>query len=233
MKYLVFGVLTFVYVNVVMCQPQTEGFVSLFNGESLDGWVASEENSESFFVEDGKLVAKGGRAHLFYNGEVGDHDFSNFEMRLKVMTTAASNSGVYFHTRYQKSGWPDTGFEAQVNSKHADMRKTGSLYGVVNIWVPGDTEEPYAARVDKAGQVYIQRDEAPSKDGEWFDYYIKVEGDRIIVRVDGQTTVDWTQPIGWSKDRRIGHGTIGFQAHDPSCLVYYKDIEIKVLPESD
>lgn len=231
MRYFVLLLLSFCCINFVSSQAGEGKFISLFDGQSLDGWKVSEENSESFLVQDGSLVAKGGRAHIFYDGEIGDHDFKNFELKLKVKTTAKSNSGVYFHTRYQKSGWPDTGFEAQVNSRHADPRKTGSLYGVVNIWSPEKKEEVYGARVDKQGQIYIQRDQAPSTDGEWFDYHISVVDDRIVIKVNGVITVDWTQPEGWSLDRRIGHGTIGFQAHDPSCMVYYKDIEIKMLPD--
>jgi len=229
MKYLLLNALLFSCLNLAMCQGGSDGFESIFNGNDLDGWKVSEENPESFFVENGLLVAKGGRAHLFYDGPLGDHDLKNFEFRMKVKTMAKSNSGVYFHTRYQKSDWPDTGFEAQVNSRHSDPRKTGSLYGVVNIWSPQKKEESYGARVDRQGQIYIQSDQAPSVDGEWFDYHIKVDGNHIVIKVNGEITVDWTQPEGWTSDRRIGHGTVGFQAHDPSCLVYYKDIEVRLM----
>ncbi len=47
-----------------------EGWTDLFNGESLDGWKASE-NPDSFTVEDGAIVCAGPRAHLFYMGEDG------------------------------------------------------------------------------------------------------------------------------------------------------------------
>ena len=230
MKSLVLTVLLFLMISLLYAQKKdSEGFVSLFNGKSLDGWTASTENSESFLVNEGSLLCKGGRAHIFYTGSVGEADFKNFELKLRVKTMNGANSGVYFHTEYQKQGWPSLGFEAQVNSTHGDPKKTGSLYGIVNWWAPLEVEEPFSARVSKSGEIFLLKDKAPSTDGKWFDYHIIVKDKTITLKVNGETTVEWTQPNDWSKDRRIGHGTIGFQAHDPSCEVHYKDIRIKIL----
>ncbi len=207
----------------------SQDFVTLFDGTSLDDWTVSEENPESFFIEDGKLVAKGGRAHLFYTGEVGDADFKNFELKLQVMTTENSNSGVYFHTTYQAKGWPGEGFEAQVNSTHTDPKKTGSLYGIADIFVPGPDQEKFVARVAENREIFLYQEQAPSTDGEWFEYHITVQDKKITIKVDGMTLIEWTQPSDWSKDRRVGHGTVGIQAHDPNSTTYYKDIQIKIL----
>jgi len=227
MKYTILSIFAF-----IICQfstAQNDEFVTIFDGTSLDGWTASKENPESFFLEDGKLVAKGGRAHLFYTGRVGNADFKNFELKLQVMTTENSNSGVYFHTAYQPTGWPSEGFEAQVNSTHSDPKKTGSLYGIADIFVPGEDHEPFVARIADNREIFLHQQEAPSKDGEWFEYHIIVQDKKITIKVDGMTLIEWNQPNDWSKDRRIGHGTIGIQAHDPNSTTYYKDIKVKVL----
>lgn len=209
-----------------------EGFTPIFDGESLEGWRASADNPDSFLVENGALVARGGPAHLFYDGPVGGADFRNFELRLKVMTTPGSNSGVYFHTAYQEGGWPAKGYEAQVNSTQSDPRKTGSLYGVVDMYVPRANEEPFIARSDGVN-VAVARDAAPSVDGEWFDYAVRVEHRTITIKVNGMTTVQWTEPSDWaSRDfagRALGSGAIALQAHDPDSEVRYKDIRIKLL----
>jgi len=205
-----------------------EGFVALFDGTSLDGWTSSLDNPAAFSIEDGVLVVKGDRAHLFYSGEVADHDFTDFELRLKVRTTEGSNSGVYFHTVYQEEGWPEIGHEAQVNSTQVDPRKTGSLYSVADIYVSGDEHEP-ALRVE-GGNSFAARDKAPSTDGEWFDYTIRVEGKTVTIKVDGETTVKWTEPEDWDREgRKIASGTFALQAHDPDSEVHYKDIRVKVL----
>ena len=207
---------------------------SLFDGKTLDGWTANKENPNSYFVEKGNLVVRGGRSHLFYTGKVGGANFKNFELKMKVKTMDNANSGVYFHTAYQDEGWPSQGFEAQVNTSHKDPKKTGSLYAIANVYVPMEEEEPFVVRVGRMG-AEVYRGKAPSTDGHWFDYDIKVVDDEITLRVNGEITAAWTQPEGYKgpnpnmAGRRIGSGTIAFQAHDPGCEVHYKDIQIKLL----
>ena len=184
------------------------GWISLFNGENLDGWKASE-NEGTFRVEDGKLVVYGRRSHLFYVGPVENASFKNFEFRADVMTMPKANSGIYFHTEYQQTGWPGKGYEVQVNTTHSDRRKTGGLYGIQDVM-----------------------DDAPSKDGQWYHCYIRVEGYRVVVQIDGKTTVDWVQPRGWDQGgRRIDRGTFAIQGHDPDSLVYFANIQVRPLPD--
>ena len=109
---------------------QDAGWVSLFDGKSLDGWKVGE-NAASFSVADGAIVVNGPRAHLYYVGPVGNHDFKNFEFKADVMTTPGSNSGIYFHTAYQEGGWPSKGYEVQVNNSHTDPKRTAGLYAIV------------------------------------------------------------------------------------------------------
>ena len=202
-----------------------EEFVPLFNGKSLDGWTASKENPDSFSVKDGVLIVKGGRSHLFYSGKVNGGSFKNFELKLKAKTMPNANSGVYFHSKYQDKGWPSNGYECQVNSTHKDPKKTGSLYGVVNILVlkEGDKEPK--------GGVHLKRDKAPSTDGEWFDYQITVTGKKITIKVNGETTVEYTEPDDLeATGRKIDKGTFAIQAHDPKSEIHFKDIQVKVLP---
>ncbi len=213
---------------VFTISAQDDGFISLFNGKDLSEWRAATENPDCFTVKGGSLIVKGGRSHLFYNGTAGT-DFKNFELKLKVKTLPGANSGVYFHTKYQEKGWPNTGFEAQVNSTNQDPRKTGSLYGIVNIWVPKDAERKIIEVNDK-GEVFSHQSTAPSSDGEWFDYHITVQDNKVTIRVDGVIQTEWTQPDGWEMGgRKIGSGTIGLQAHDPDSEIHFQDIRIKVL----
>ena len=210
-----------------------DGWKSLFDGKSLNGWKASKENPNSYFVKNGTLILKGGRSHLFYTGPVGGANFKNFELKLQAKTMPNSNSGVYFHTRYQDKGWPDQGFEAQVNTTHKDPKKTGSLYAVANVYVAMKPEPPFIVRVDKSG-AQIWRDRAPSADGEWFDYHITVLDDNVTIKVNGEITVHWTQPPDWKgpinmAGRVLGEGTVALQAHDPDSEVHYRDIKIRIL----
>jgi hypothetical protein len=188
----------------------TGGWIPLFNGKSLDGWKANE-NPASFSVKDGILIVNGPRAHLFYDGPVQNHDFKNFELKAEILTKPGANSGVYFHTQFQESGWPSKGYEIQVNNTHADPKKTAGIYAIKDNFT------------------------APAKDDEWFTMEIKVEGKRIVTKVNGKVISDYTEEEnpkreGQMKQRLIDHGTIAIQGHDPKSEVQYKSILIKPLP---
>jgi hypothetical protein len=185
------------------------GWKSLFDGKTLDGWKASE-NKSTFNIRDGMIVAAGPRSHLFYVGPILNANFKNFELKADVKTEPGSNSGIYFHTEYQETGWPNKGYEVQVNNSHTDWRRTGSLYAVKDV------------------------NESPAKDKEWFTEHIIVRDKRIIIKVNGKTTVDWTQPDDFSLDgqpgRKLSSGTFALQGHDPKSVVYFKNIIVKPLP---
>jgi hypothetical protein len=109
--------------NQLTSAEAAEGWQPLFDGKTLDGWRASEAPA-TFSVKDGCIVVLGPRAHLFYEGAVGGHTFRNFELKLDVKTFPKGNSGVYFHTVFQQTGWPLKGYEVQVNNSHKDPRRT-------------------------------------------------------------------------------------------------------------
>jgi hypothetical protein len=102
----------------------------------------------------------------------------------------------------------------QVNNSHTDWRRTGSLYGIQDV-----------------KEVYV-------KDNEWFTEYIKVEGRRVIIKVNDNVVVDYTEPANVNeirgandKERVISSGTFALQGHDPNSKVYFKNIMVKALPD--
>ncbi|MDA0833922.1 MAG: DUF1080 domain-containing protein [Planctomycetota bacterium] len=175
-----------------------DGWITLFNGEDLTGWKISENGQ--FKVEDGKIVVSGPRAHLFT-----EEEFTNFEFTADVMTTPGSNSGLYFHTKFQETGWPEIGHEAQVNVTHTDPVKTGSLYNVVKLL------------------------ETPAKDNEWWTQKIIVDGKHIQIFVNDEQVVDYVEPDDVEGSRKLSSGSFAIQAHDPDSVVYFKNIKVKVL----
>ena len=108
-----------------------DGWISIFDGKSLDGWKVGE-NASTFSVQDGAIVVFGPRAHLYYQGTVENHVFTNFEWKADVMTFPGANSGMYFHTEYQEGGWPSKGYEVQVNNSHTDPIRTGRYQYLFN-----------------------------------------------------------------------------------------------------
>jgi hypothetical protein len=191
-------------------QESKGGWLSLFDGKSLNGWKVGD-NAETFSVKDGMIVVHGQTAHLFYDGDVQNHNFKNFEFKADVMTHQGANSGIYIHTAYQQGGWPAKGYEIQVNNTHTDWRRTGSVYGIQDI-----------------KDVFV-------KEGEWFTMDITVQGKRIIVKINGKVVNDYTEPAdlhrtGNDSLRMLSSGTFALQGHDPNSLVFFKNIMVKPLP---
>lgn len=212
MKKLVISSIVFLFFGACSTVKQVQkdnGWIDLFDGKSLDGWKASE-NPETFAVENGMIVVHGPRAHLFYEGPLMNHDFKDFELRVRVMTTAGSNSGIFIHTQYQENGWPSKGYEIQVNNSHTDWRRTGSLYAVQDV-----------------KEVYV-------KDNEWYTEYISVKGKRIVIKINDKTVVDYTEPdnVAQLPDRaqkHLSNGTIALQGHDPASKVFFKEVKVRSL----
>src|ERR1044071_520467 len=90
-----------------------DGWISLFNGKDFTGWKVNE-NTDTFTIKDGAIQANGPRSHCFYVGPVGNHDFTNFELKVDVKTAPVSKGGIYFHTEYQDVGFPKKGLVIHV-----------------------------------------------------------------------------------------------------------------------
>ena len=185
------------------------GWLDLFDGATFAGWRKSE-NPGSWQVSEGAIVAHGPRSHLFYVGDGAGEPFRDFELKAEVKTEPGSNSGIFFHTAFQQTGWPAQGIEVQVNNTfEGDPRRTGSLWGVADIH------------------------KAPARDGGWWTQHVIVKGKRVVVRIDGVTVVDYLEPDQPTGQRRLGQGTFALQAHDPDSTVRFRSVRVRRLGDSD
>lgn len=204
------------FLAAPLARPAEE-WVPLFDGKSLKDWKDSS-GAGSFRVADGVIAADGPRSHLFYAGPVRNTEFRNFELKLEVMARPLCNSGVFFHTKFQPSGWPEQGFEIQVNNtalgegSYRERKKTGSLYGVRNVY------------------------KAFAEDNEWFPMHIIVQGKRVQVFVSGLLLVDYVEPdppvqVAKTPGRVLGGGTFALQCHDPGSKAFFRNIMVRPLPD--
>ncbi len=208
--------LTGAIIFSILTNCSSNQWIELFDGKTLDGWIVSE-NKNSWKVEDGMIITNGERSHLFYNGNVEGHNFKNFELSIDVKAKNESNSGIYLHTRYQETGWPDKGYECQIfNGKkdlesdgYVERKLTGSIYGIRNAW------------------------KSPVADNEWFNYRIVVQSKTIQTYINNFLICEYTEPdsifrLTGNEGRVLSSGTFALQCHDPSSVVYFKDIKVKV-----
>ncbi len=193
-----------------------EDWIELFDGHSLNGWRPSE-NKGSWKVVDGTLAADGPRSHLFYVGQVRGADFLNFELEVELTTKPQCNSGIYFHTAYQETGFPEKGFEIQINNTalgdggYLERKKTGSLYGLRNMYKQ------------------LVPDEKP------FQIRAMVRGKNVQIRLNGQLLVDYVEPTppvipaGEEKQRFLDHGTFALQCHNDGSKAFYRSVRVRPL----
>jgi type 1 glutamine amidotransferase len=170
-------------------------WVQLFNGKDLTGWKTHPDDKAKWEVKDGVLIGTGEKGHLF--SERGDYE--NFRYRMEAKINDHGNSGQYFRTSFGPS-FPK-GYEAQINSTHRDPVRTGSLYNFVKVYkmlVPPD---------------------------EWFTQEVIADGNHIIIKVNGKTTVDY---VDEKKTYMKGHFAI--QQHDPGTIIQVRKVEVMELP---
>lgn len=198
------------------CSTATDEWISLFDGETLEGWTASE-SADSWLIEDGAIVTAGERSHLFYTGDVLEHNFKNFEFSVDVKTLPEANSGIYIHTKFQEEGWPYDGYECQVlnsngEGEYVEHKMTGSIYAIRNVW------------------------KSVTTDNEWFSYRIVVQGKTIQTYINDALAAEYTEPNEIYRPesfagRLLSSGTFAFQCHDPGSVVAYKNIKVKPLAD--
>jgi hypothetical protein len=141
-----------------------EGFVSIFNGKDLTGWVG---DTKGYVVENGNMVCKPG-GNVFTEKEYADFVF-RFEFKL----TPGANNGVGVRAPLEGNAAYD-GMEIQIlddrHPKYKDLHEYqahGSIYGVV------------PAKRDQLKPV-----------GEWNAEEITAKGRQITVVLNGVTIVD-------------------------------------------
>jgi hypothetical protein len=210
------------FATCARAADQEEGFVSLFDGKTLDGWTPQDPAlKDAFKIDDGCILTHGAFTHLFYSGPINDHNFKNFELRVDFKMGESSNSGIFFHTENPGPGATpakqkkvEKGYECQIcgESYKRDPKKTGSLYDIEDV------------------------KKSAAKDNEWSTYVIRVDGKHIVLQVNGQTTVDYTEPTPPNRKkgregRIISSGTFALQAHDPNSKCWFRNIRVKVLPD--
>jgi hypothetical protein len=131
-------------------------------------------------------------------------------LRVEARINDGGNSGLFFRAPFGPI-WPESdpsvplGYEAQINSTHGDPNKTGSLY-----------DAPEGAIVSVT--------ESPVPPGKWFTQEVIVQGNRIIIKINGKTLTDYTD-----EKKRYKSGHLALQQHNPQTVVEFRKIEIQEL----
>lgn len=179
-----------------------EGWVSLFDGKTLDGWKANG-GFASYKVEDGAIV--GTTVEGSPNTFLCKGNYKDFVLELEVRCDPRLNSGVQVRSHVYEKDTPQ-------ESDPKKIRKAGTVYGPQceiaesakgvsgNFW-----DE---ARRTRWLDDFVERPEARAafKDDDWNRYKIAVQGNRYRSWVNGVAASDYTDDVDKS-------GFIGLQVH--------------------
>jgi hypothetical protein len=183
--------------------PDT-GWVSLFDGKTLDGWVKVGE--ELWEVADGTIHGKGVTRNYGYLRT--EKRYQDFHLAIRFKCEADGNSGIFFRAEFQPNSVRlahGLQFEiARIIGQH-----TGGVVGDQRGWLVWPAAE----------------NELVIRPNDWNEFLLKVEGNRYVSRLNGVTMVDFTDPAPVSFD-----GHIALQLHSGGQgEMRFKDIYIRDL----
>ena len=206
--------LTASLLTACVSTPKEVGFVSLFDGKSLNGWRLLGKKGDGYGVKDGVIYcARGGGGNL-----LTEKEYADFILRLEFKLEPGSNNGVGIRAPPEGDA-AYLGMEIQILDdaapQYAHLRPAqycGSVYDVVPA-----------------------RRGALKKAGEWNAEEITCVGRLVKVKLNGRVIVaanlnDITDPKILAKHpgmlREQGH--VGFLGHND--YVEFRNIRIKELP---
>lgn len=197
----------------------------LFNGKDLTGWkglvanpikraqmtpeqlaaeqVKAEENvAKHWKVENGEIVTTGHGNNLCTVEPYGDFEF---EVEWKIQPNG--DSGIYLRGTPQVQIWDPT---------NAKEFKNGGDKGSGALW--NNTKE---------GRFPLVKADKPA--GEWNHFWIRMVGDKVTIKLNGQLTVDnATMENYWDRKQPIfAKEQLELQAHGNE--VRFRNIKVKRL----
>ena len=224
----VFGALAICFSSMTLAADNTppEGFKALFNGKDLAGWKGllkppydnpikrvklSPEKLKKLQAEADDSMRKNWQVEdgaLVYSGRgfslATAKDYGDFEMYVDWKIGPGGDSGIYLR------GSPQ-----------------------VQIWDPNETKIGSGGLYNNLKNPNKPLKTADKPIGQWNTFYIKMAGDKVTVKLNGETVVDnVTMENYWDRNQPIfPRGQIELQHH--SSPLWFKNIYLREIPREN
>lgn len=224
--------------STVANDNDTTGWVSLFEGKSMDKWHTYGKSTldAGWTIQDDALfldtaaTARDARGNRIGNNIITNEDFGNFDLKLDWKISEKGNSGIIFYVKEDAALYPEnynTGMEMQVLDNGTPTRPghpDGKLY------------------THRAGDLYdlLASKDAVNPLGEWNHAEIISDNGKLDFYLNGEHTLsatmwddNWSKMIAISKFKDMKNfgtfkeGKISLQDHGN--IVWFKNIRIKRL----
>ena len=213
-------------------KADAEGFVSLFDGKSLDGW---EGMPGYWSVVDGAIVGKETKENskqtfLIYKGKSP----SNFELHFKYkFATPDGNSGIQFRSKVvNPPTWKVGGYQADMDGK---SQYDGSFYDEAKVAGRAVTLSNRGEKTVWTADNQRQVDKMPESNaqlkkyihtGDWNDAVVVVDGNHFTYTINGHLMTDLTD----NSPDALKDGVLALQLHQGFTMeIQFKELKIKEL----
>jgi hypothetical protein len=227
------GLALFLLVAMDACAAGGAGFVSIFDGKTLNGWSTADMSYWS--VEDGALTGIVSDAHpnpysrwiVWQGGQVGDFELT---LKFRIMGTVDANSGIQFRSTYDKDQTHAHGYQADMVRdpkwmgclyEEGSVRKILAQRGEITVFdAVGNRDTKTVGDAAKLFQ-YFKLD-------DWNDYRVIARGNDMKAIINGHLM---SEVIDNDKKFLQTTGWIGLQLHHgPPMKVQFKEIMLKKYP---
>ena len=202
-----FAILMFLVVGPALIAQ--DGWVSLFDGKTLNGWTTI--GGVKWSVVDGAMSAEPAKQPIAPTGDSKQtwpqgflrtvESFRDFELTAEFWGEEDTNSGLFIRCAAPANpGSLGSCYEINISDPHATT-PTGGIVGVYS---------PLPRRVKTAGT--------------WSRFDVVADGPHLVVKVNGETITD-------VRDMKLTEGAIGLQAGGPtgSGPIKFRNIRIRPL----
>lgn len=221
--------------NISHKKTQAEGWYSLFDGKTTNGWhVFGAKSAGNFWkVKDGILFPDKENEASYQDSEkrdlVTNKEFGNFELSLEWRISEKGNSGILFYVKD--------------NGSNSETWETGPEMQVLDNGTPIRLGNPDAKNyTHRAGDLYdlLASKEMANPQGEWNKIIIRCKNGKLDFFMNGVHTLHttlwndyWNKMVGISKFStmkdfgKFKSGSIALQWHGGA--VWFRNIKIRNL----
>ncbi|MEX2264194.1 MAG: DUF1080 domain-containing protein [Bryobacteraceae bacterium] len=165
--------------NVLTPKEAAEGYVLLFDGETLFGWTP--EGKAEWLAEGGAIVAASGDSGYLRSNSA----FADYVLKCDYRTGAEGNSGIFL--RSAKEGQPHvTGYELQIFDKHPQFPTGGLVNHLKAKPVNPAPDQWHSYEVEVTGNHFI----------------VKLDGQTVLTGRDNKSLVGHIG-LQFNKDKKI------------------------------
>src|SRR5437016_3995830 len=209
-------------------EKKADGFVPLFNGRELSGWVNVNCAPSTFFVKDGEIITTGKPTGYLRTTRQYENFIADFEW-MHVNKTEVGNSGFFvWGDPLPGVGTPYTrGIEVQVlvNLEYRDKKTNaitatshGDLFSIHGAHCKPDRPHPLG------WERCLPNENRAKGGGEWNHYKVIANDGVIKLSVNGKEV----SGISESRPRK---GYLALESEGAEC--HFKNLKIKELPSTN